>query len=299
MSFQRPYAGSLRRAPRQPHADCVPSSSCVSSPSRHRLPTSPSSSRDAPRAFGFAPSIARRRWHRDARDVRAVRERPPRLQPSRRRVTLGAAAFAALAYSPAGSSPAAAAMDPLQTLTRRGMAKFARNDVEGSVEDFDLLISSAPSRAPYMWQRGLSLYYLERYADGAAQFRRDVAVNPNDTEEAVWAFLCEARDPSAGFDAARANLLEVGRDPRGYMREAYALFAGDGSEAALRATADGGGAAGGFLPWLYVGLFREARGDAEGAREAMLAAVDTPYGRKSGDYMAALAEVHLKRRGWA
>ena len=223
----------------------------------------------------------------------------PVSNPSRRRVTLGAAAFAALAYSPAGSSPAAAAMDPLQTLTRRGMAKFARNDVEGSVEDFDLLISSAPSRAPYMWQRGLSLYYLERYADGAAQFRRDVAVNPNDTEEAVWAFLCEARDPSAGFDAARANLLEVGRDPRGYMREAYALFAGDGSEAALRATADGGGAAEDFYSWLYVGLFREARGDAEGAREAMLAAVDTPYGRKSGDYMAALAEVHLKRRGWA
>ena len=70
-------------------------------------------------------------------------------------------------------------------------------------------------------------------------------------------------------------------------------------EAALRATADGGGAAEDFYSWLYVGLFREARGDAEGAREAMLAAVDTPYGRKSGDYMAALAEVHLKRRGWA
>lgn len=33
----------------------------------------------------------------------------------------------------------------------------------------------------YMWQRGLSLYYLGRFAEGAEQFRIDVAVNPNDT----------------------------------------------------------------------------------------------------------------------
>jgi hypothetical protein len=65
--------------------------------------------------------------------------------------------------------------------------------------------------------------------DGAAQFRKDVAVNPNDTEEAIWAFLCEAK--TLGFDKARARILRVGKDPRGYMREAYALFDGTGSEA--------------------------------------------------------------------
>jgi hypothetical protein len=27
----------------------------------------------------------------------------------------------------------------------------------------------------------------------AAQFRDDVAVNPNDTEESIWTFLCEAQ----------------------------------------------------------------------------------------------------------
>ena len=41
--------------------------------------------------------------------------------------------------------------------------------------------------------QGLSLYYLERYAEGAKQFRDDVAVNPNDTEESIWAFMCGAR----------------------------------------------------------------------------------------------------------
>ena len=189
-------------------------------------------------------------------------------------------------------------MDPLQTLTRRGMAKFAQNDVEGSIADFDQLIAAAPNLAPYMWQRGLSLYYAERWSDGSEQFRRDVAVNPNDTEEAIWAFLCESRDPAIGFEAARRRLLRVGRDPRAYMREAYALFDGSGSEERLLATAENGGAAEEFYGWLYVGLYREASGDAEGARDAMRAAARSAYGKRSGDYMAALADVHLKRRGW-
>ena len=29
---------------------------------------------------------------------------------------------------------------------------------------------------------GLSLYYADRFDEGAQQFRKDVAVNPNDTE---------------------------------------------------------------------------------------------------------------------
>jgi tetratricopeptide (TPR) repeat protein len=189
--------------------------------------------------------------------------------------------------------------DPAATLTRRGMAKFTQGDVDGSISDFDLVIVAAPTRAPYLWQRGLSLFYAERYQEGSAQFRKDVAVNPNDTEEAVWAFLCEARDPTGGgFETARANLLKVGRDGRPYMRAAYDLFAGVGGEDSLRATADGGGAAEDFYSWLYVSLYREAKGDDEGAKTALVAAMKTPYGNSSGDYMAALAEVHLKRRGW-
>ena len=47
----------------------------------------------------------------------------------------------------------------------------------------------------------------QAFEAGAAQFREDVAVNPNDTEEAIWAFLCEARLRSA--DDARAAFLQV------------------------------------------------------------------------------------------
>lgn len=45
------------------------------------------------------------------------------------------------------------------------------------------------------------------------QFRDDVAVNPNDTEESIWAFLCEAQ--LVGPDAAREQFLQVRSPPRG------------------------------------------------------------------------------------
>ena len=46
-----------------------------------------------------------------------------------------------------------------------------------------------------------------QFAAGAAQFRADVAVNPNDTEEAIWAYLCEAQMSSAAD--ARTNFLKA------------------------------------------------------------------------------------------
>lgn len=123
------------------------------------------------------------------------------------------------------------------------MDEFRAGKVESSIELFDRALALEPSLLPFLWQRGLSYYYgecmrgdwsvanfwaclrdspvfhpqrrcphtAERYQEGAKQFRDDVAVNPNDTEESIWAFLCEARLPELGFDKARAQLLEVGR----------------------------------------------------------------------------------------
>jgi lipoprotein NlpI len=58
-----------------------------------------------------------------------------------------------------------------------------------------------------LWQRGIALYYAKQYAAAAQQFRDDVALNPNDTEEAIWAFLAEAQ--LHGPDEARANFLQA------------------------------------------------------------------------------------------
>lgn len=168
-------------------------------------------------------------------------------------------------------------------------ALAAQNDVEGSVADFDAALAARPAIRPYLWQRGLSLYYLQQYEEGAqqagaaqhlaapaaalltaaalggpahaesgsascsllyaavrggttrhfqpaayrhaalarslppahlpchaahaVQFRDDVAVNPNDTEESIWAFLCEAQ--LAGPETARQQFLQVRQSGRG------------------------------------------------------------------------------------
>lgn len=192
---------------------------------------------------------------------------------------------------------AAAASPDARALVRSGMDKFENNDVEGSVADFDAALAARPAMRPYLWQRGLSLYYLAEYAEGATQFRDDVAVNPNDTEESIWAFLCEAQ--LLGPEAARQQFLQVGRDPRPVMRTAYESFrTGTPPEGILAAAGDEQGHDA-FYSQLYVGLWHEAAGDAERARTAVEAAAGTAYAQQSGDYMAALARVHCARRGWA
>jgi hypothetical protein len=133
---------------------------------------------------------------------------------------MGAAAAAATVLaSSSGGGTSPTSPDP-KALVRSGMRKFAdQGDVEGSIEDFDAALVARPSMRPYLWQRGLSLYYIgtrEAFLEGAKQFRDDVAVNPNDTEESIWTFLCEAQ--LYGPEKAREQFLEVGRDSRPVMR---------------------------------------------------------------------------------
>ncbi|RDX62754.1 hypothetical protein CR513_58876 [Mucuna pruriens] len=90
---------------------------------------------------------------------------------------------------------------------RRGMYLFRQGDVSGSLAEFDKAIQLDPRQKAYLWQRGLSLYYLDRFEEGAEQFRLDVAQNPNDTEESIWCFLCEAQ--LYGVDEARKRYLEA------------------------------------------------------------------------------------------
>ncbi|KAL3356292.1 hypothetical protein AABB24_017131 [Solanum stoloniferum] len=105
---------------------------------------------------------------------------------------------------------------------RKGMLLFRQGDVLGSLVEFDKAIQLDPRQKAYLWQRGLSLYYLDRYEEGEHQFRIDVAQNPNDTEESIWFFLCEAQ--LYGIHEARKRYLEVGRDLQPVMREAYNMF---------------------------------------------------------------------------
>lgn len=91
--------------------------------------------------------------------------------------------------------------------TRKGMEAFRKGDVKGSIALFNEALELDPRQKPYLWQRGLSLYYADRLSEAAEQFRADVAVNPNDTEESIWCFLSEARESSP--QEARSKFLEV------------------------------------------------------------------------------------------
>ena len=166
------------------------------------------------------------------------------------------------------------------------MRSFRKGDVAASVKEFDEAMHLDPELQPYLWQRGLSLFYAgilsahsvemipcscarqrcqagcwrpspnnshlwhcspecintethsvaivladtgiicctleksshmvtgscsataEQYEEAAKQFRDDVAVNPSDTEEAIWAFLSEAK--LLGSSEARQQFLQVG-----------------------------------------------------------------------------------------
>ena len=124
---------------------------------------------------------------------------------------------------------------PSSYYSQRGEAAFKRNQVEESCDAFDTVIALAPQYAASMWQRGLSLFYCERLEDGMAQFALDVTRNPNDTEESIWHYLCNARHRAATVGASRAaaaaqsEMLRVGQEGRPVMRAAMALYTGDGT----------------------------------------------------------------------
>ena len=176
-----------------------------------------------------------------------------------------------------------------RALLDRAVTEFAKGRITESLAAFDELARVAPTEAPYLWQRGIALYYAGRYKDCRAQFESHRTVNPDDVENAAWHFLCVARGESPS--AARAALLPVGPDPRVPMREVLEMFRGSiGADAVLKAAGTRPQAR--FYAHLYVGLYAEATNDAARARQHIEAAADTQFA-DAGGYMHMVARVHL------
>jgi len=215
-----------------------------------------------------------------------------------RRAVAGAAAAATLTLAQQ-VDPAAAAQRAAEaaSLTKKGVYAFMRNEVEASVDFFDDAIEAEPRVATRLWQRGLSLFYVDRFEDAAAQFASDVAENPNDTEEAVWHLLARAR--SVGLAEARSTMLAVGRDPRPVMRSVQSLYQREDVDrrADVEKLAVSSDLHDAFYASLYLGLLAEAAGEAKTSQDWMLhALVDNAAYEKTGDYMFKLARVHALRR---
>jgi lipoprotein NlpI len=190
----------------------------------------------------------------------------------------------------AANASAQTPSNPRQLLDR-AVASFESGRIAESVTAFDELARLAPDEAPYLWQRGIALYYAGRFADCRAQFESHRLVNPADVENAAWHFLCVARAES--LQKARAALLPVGEDRRPPMAQIYQMFRGDATpEAVLRVA--GSNVSGLFYAHLYIGLYAEARGDARQAREHVTEAAKPEYAA-AGGYMQMVARVHLQQ----
>jgi lipoprotein NlpI len=177
---------------------------------------------------------------------------------------------------------------------QRAMTDFESGRVAESVVGFDRVMQLAPRLAPELWQRGIALYYVDRFKDCRAQFELHRTVNPADVENAAWHYLCVAR--AEGAARAQAALLPVRTDPREPMREVYLLFAGKVStEAVLVAGVVSPRAR--FYAALYVGLYYEAQGNAESARFYIAQAAADEFAGVAG-YMHDVARVHMQVRKW-
>ena len=170
---------------------------------------------------------------------------------------------------------------------QRGMVKFKLAQINESIADFDTAEQLEPSITPYLWQRGLSYYYANRFTEGASQFEVDLTVNSQDVEETVWRYLCIAR--LQGATEARTSLLSVKNDPRLVMRRVYNLYAGNSSIEDVLAAGIPFDKRSKFYSHLYVGLYFEAANQPEQAQFYITKAVDS---YKIDDYMWYLARVH-------
>lgn len=176
-----------------------------------------------------------------------------------------------------------------QAMLDRAVAHFEAGRIAESAAEFDRLAKADPAGMPYLWQRGIVLYYAGRYADCRQQFERHRTVNPDDVENAAWHFLCVALAESPA--RARMALLPVGPDSRVPMRQVYEMFRGAATpEEVLRAA--GAQPTAQFYAQLYLGLYFEALGDARRALEHITAAAADRYAR-AGGYMHMVARVHL------
>ncbi|MEM6703517.1 MAG: tetratricopeptide repeat protein [Acidobacteriota bacterium] len=177
-------------------------------------------------------------------------------------------------------------------LLSRGGVRFKRGDVEGSLADFDRVAEIEPRVAPELWQRGLSQYYEEQFAECEELFESHRGVNPADVENAAWHYLCVAAQ--RGPDAARREILPVGTDRRPSMSEVYQLYRGDITPEQLlsapwsRLDDERYRSLGEFYARLYLGLWHEAHGRAEESAAQIERAIDAG----SAGYVSDVARVH-------
>jgi lipoprotein NlpI len=184
------------------------------------------------------------------------------------------------------------------TSLQRGADIYLRaGKCQTAVEVFDQYLQLQPDQMPYLWQRGIALYFAGDFKEGARQFEAHREVNPEDVENAAWHFLCVAKAES--FTKARQMVLPAPNDPRVPMKEVLQMLTSGDSDAVRRKVeslpvgspprADAE-----FYGDLYLGLYADAEGDLEQARRWISRAAEQAPRHYMGDVARVYAK-HLAR----
>jgi lipoprotein NlpI len=190
--------------------------------------------------------------------------------------------------------------DDFRSYMLRGEMNYMAGNMEQSVTDFDKVIELAPETEARLWQRGLALYYMERFDDGASQFEVHRTVNGQDVENAVWHFACKAR--STSFEQAQKELMPIQNDPRVPMMQVHELYSGEmtpeevlefATEAAKDERSLGRYK---YYAHFYIGLYYDAKGEADKAAEHMKLAAAEDNTIPKHTLMGQVANVHIKMR---
>lgn len=184
----------------------------------------------------------------------------------------------------------------------RGEISFAAGRMNESVKAYDKAIGLQPSIEPRLWQRGLALYYADRFADGVRQFETHQTVNSQDVENAVWHLLCAAK--ISDVENARKKLIPITGDKRVPMSQIYEMFAGRmtpedvldrARNTKTKTEPENQRELQLYYAHLYTGLYHEMLGKPEAARAALeKAAKNNPLGKTN--FMGQVARVHLNLR---
>ena len=184
-----------------------------------------------------------------------------------------------------------------------GDISFAAGQMDACVDAYDKLIELQPSLEPRLWQRGLALYYANKFENGVQQFETHQLVNTQDVENAVWHLLCAAR--ISNVEEGRGKLIPISEDRRVPMSQIYEMYAGrmtpeqvltianrtspsvqlDSEQHRLQR----------YYAHLYIGLYYEMLKNQEASIQAMKKAAQlNPLGKTN--FMGQVARVHLQLR---
>jgi lipoprotein NlpI len=183
----------------------------------------------------------------------------------------------------------------LAAVNQRGGEQFKLGKIKESIEDFDTFLKDNPREFDSHWRRGISLYYVGKFDEGAKQFKAGEKVFGDDVENAFWHYLCNAR--ADGVEKARKALLKVGPDARIPMMKVYELIEGKCKPADVIEQAEKADEKRQsrnemlFYANLYVALNYEAEGNEKKCIEHLETAVKK---HKIGHYMWDVGNVHLQ-----